>query len=300
MTALRCAALAAVALAALTAPALATSDKGPAPPPGGYTPAGLGEALTKLGYDAKPQNGAPGSYVIKVDRGYPIHYRVSLSSDLTYLWMSVRLSEVGDPARMNPEALRRLLEENEKNGPVRFTYNEATRSIEIKSHVGNMEMTPARLRKTIDALDGLIRRQAPLWTLDSLVRIGSVPAEITGPELALLAGEWTVEAVWVGGTPSPADEIAKNNLRLRFAGDKFTITTGGNSSVSDITVDPRGPVKRIDAVQNGVLNAGIYRLEGDKLIIVFASTNGLDRPAGFDVKPGDKSVKYILKRTAQP
>lgn len=111
----------------------------------------------------------------------------------------------------------------------------------------------------------------------------------------LLKGVWRVVALEVGG--KKAEEKEHRSAKLLFEGEQLYAVadeTGGAATVRldasktpheiDLTVRPRNETK-----------AGIYRLDGDKLLLCFPEDPKGTRPAKFQSLPG-KSVLMVLER----
>lgn len=290
--------LAGVVAALLAGTAIAQPEKEVESPPGGYNAAKLGEVLKKMGYDAQPQQ-SPGSYLVTINReGIVYTTRVLVSSDRTNIWITTILDVVPPAVAANPEASRRLLLENETIGPARFTYNGIDSVFHLSQKLGNRAMTPAKLKKAIEENDALARKTAPLWRYEAFVRIGKVPAEVLEPELKKFQGEWTLTESFEAGAKIPDERIKNLKPVIRFDGTKYSLQVGANIDARTIAIDPRGEVGRIDFITTeGSVLTGSYKLEGDVLTIVAPADAKLGRLKDFEMKPGSKNTKLVMKRT---
>src|SRR5262245_46520609 len=113
-----------VLLAALTAATAQDAKPGPTPPPGGYTPAQLGETLKKLGYEPEATGSAKDTFriaITRTDRKITHVLRVD-PVDATVIWCDTTLARFSEKCQPNAEAMRRLLEKNDRIGPAMFSY----------------------------------------------------------------------------------------------------------------------------------------------------------------------------------
>jgi uncharacterized protein (TIGR03067 family) len=104
-------------------------------------------------------------------------------------------------------------------------------------------------------------------------------------ELERFTGTWQGVSVVRDGKDVPKPEAEA--VRLVVAGEKYTLTEGGEMIEGTHTLDPTKKPKQIDAVRTkgpgkGEKMAGIYQLSEDAFVVCFA-TPGKDRPA--EIKP---------------
>jgi uncharacterized protein (TIGR03067 family) len=285
----------------LAAAAVATAQDakpGPTPPPGGYTLAQLGETLKKLGYEPEAIGNAKDSFRIAITRNdRKITYTLWIDSvNAAVIWCDTVLARFSDKCQPNAEALRRLLEENDRIGPSVFNYDKADRSLFLSGPIPNQDLTPAALRKAIDACDETARKAEPLWRFCNLVRLSTVPADVAGPAIAALQGEWTAVELVNLGTTVPKEQLAQ--LSIRFDGDRMYASNGQMKITTTVVVDPRRQPAAIDMITaEGAIELAIYQLDGDTLTIVFRP-NHKPRATGFEIKPGEQMSKMVLKRKA--
>ena len=268
-----------------------------APPPGGYTPAQLVEALTKLGYEPTVYGAKKDRCWISLNRGdYRTTVNFSFATDLTLLWMDCPLSTVAFPAQAPAKALRQLLEENERISPAHFVFDDSDKRFHLQQAKGNRDWTPVKLRKEIEKFDDLLRKKEPIWRIDNFLRLAPVADEITRPEMANLQGTWKLVEGSNGGVVTPPEQLAKANVMVTIKGNRLTSGAEPNKQEWTFHLDPNHQPRAADFIgSKDRVEAGIYKLEGDKLTIHLSSI-GVERPANFDVAPGDKRSILVLVR----
>ena len=99
-------------------------------------------------------------------------------------------------------------------------------------------------------------------------------------ELAKFTGTWKGVSVVRDGKDAPKEEAEA--ARLVVAGEKYTLTTGGETIEGTHKLDPAKTPKEIDAVRSKGPNAGekllgVYHLTGDTFVVAFAAP-GKERP----------------------
>jgi uncharacterized protein (TIGR03067 family) len=123
--------------------------------------------------------------------------------------------------------------------------------------------------------------------------------EAAKKDLARLQGEWLMVSGTADGYPIPAEMIPYSKRVCK--GDEITATVGGQLVLkAKITIDPSKQPKTIDydvsdGPTKGKKHLGIYELDGDTLKSCFGAP-GVERPADFVSKPGDKRTSTVWKR----
>jgi uncharacterized protein (TIGR03067 family) len=118
-------------------------------------------------------------------------------------------------------------------------------------------------------------------------------------EVKKLAGTWIGVSGEETGKKAPEKEIKQ--LKLVFAGDKFTATAGGKLVMKgSVRVDPARKPKTIDLVsdgprQKGKISPGIYELDGDTLRLCLVDT-GAERPKEFSTDGAEGRHLLVYKR----
>jgi uncharacterized protein (TIGR03067 family) len=108
-----------------------------------------------------------------------------------------------------------------------------------------------------------------------------------------LQGTWAVVSGERNGKPIP-EEMVKN-VKLAFAGDKFTIHNKDRKTEGTFKLIPDKKPKQIDVDMGGQLAKGIYELDGDTLKIAHGEA-GAPRPKEFSTKEGSRVAVVVLKR----
>jgi uncharacterized protein (TIGR03067 family) len=108
------------------------------------------------------------------------------------------------------------------------------------------------------------------------------PKELTDQER--LQGEWVLVGLDVREKLVPAEKLAGTTLLIRK--DKYTTVVKKKEYPTTFTLDPKQDPKHIDMLipdDSGApqLSKGIYKIEGDKLIICRGQAPGGDRPRNF-------------------
>jgi uncharacterized protein (TIGR03067 family) len=129
-----------------------------------------------------------------------------------------------------------------------------------------------------------------------LAVVGGTAAQDKKTDKELFQGDWKVVTVQVGGKDL-RDQLPRKVVT--FSGDKVTVMGD-----AEYKLDPSKTPKQIDVTvgegpddgpdQKGT-HPGIYKLDGDKLVIHQAQP-GQDRPTGFESKEGTKTLLLTLER----
>jgi uncharacterized protein (TIGR03067 family) len=112
-------------------------------------------------------------------------------------------------------------------------------------------------------------------------------------------GNWTVQKMVRQGQDAPEDRMKE--LRVAFEGDKFLVKRGDKVAETSIfTLDETKNPKTINMQPANSTEKrpaqGIYKLEGEKLSMIWRKEGG-ERPADFDAaKAGRDAVFIVLER----
>jgi uncharacterized protein (TIGR03067 family) len=118
-------------------------------------------------------------------------------------------------------------------------------------------------------------------------------------ELAKFTGTWNGVSVVTDGTESPKAEAEGH--RLVVAGEKYTLTAGGQEIEGTHKLDPTKTPKEIEAVRTkgphkGEKMLGIYELTDDLFRVCFAAPGKTERPKEFKSTPGSGHRVLVFKR----
>lgn len=117
-----------------------------------------------------------------------------------------------------------------------------------------------------------------------------------------LVGEWEVESITSNGTQTNTG----SGLRYSFTEDgKWLISRNGKEMSPaihrEVTTDPKPDPPTVDLVtarpggpESRMI--GIYKIEGDTLMICGTRTKGGDRPTKFEAPEGSGNILYVLRR----
>jgi uncharacterized protein (TIGR03067 family) len=115
-----------------------------------------------------------------------------------------------------------------------------------------------------------------------------------------IQGEWKVVSAKKAGRDAGDDGPNHVGKTMTFSADKLMFS--GENLEAEYKLDPAKDPKQIDVTplngapeEKGKLFSGIYKLDGDKLVIHFAHA-GQDRPTTFESKAGSQAILLELER----
>ncbi|MBA2226976.1 TIGR03067 domain-containing protein [Thermogemmata fonticola] len=137
------------------------------------------------------------------------------------------------------------------------------------------------------------------WILMSLAAVGTDPARSQVPPLPsgdaqAILGIWEVTALEISGRP----ESDKNYrwTTFVFTADKLVLREGFNPPVEfTYVLDPSATPKTIDLTVRGHTARGIYKLEGDELVLCLSM--GGPRPTSFSTRGRNDTEMFTLRRS---
>ncbi len=117
-------------------------------------------------------------------------------------------------------------------------------------------------------------------------------------EKAALKGKWQVVTLEDSDGKTPEEETRK--MRASITDSVISTKQGKDDSQGEYTIDPtKNPkeidIKLLDGPEKGKWVKGLYRIDGDTLVICSADP-GEDRPKEFKVAKGSNSVLITFKR----
>jgi uncharacterized protein (TIGR03067 family) len=116
-------------------------------------------------------------------------------------------------------------------------------------------------------------------------------------------GEWVMVGLEVREESVPTEKLAGTTLVIKK--DKYTTVVKKKEYPVTFTLDPKQDPKHIDMmIPNGSgtpqLSKGIYKFEGDKLIICRGQAPGGDRPRSFVSSSKDDAFVVTWGRKPKP
>jgi uncharacterized protein (TIGR03067 family) len=146
-------------------------------------------------------------------------------------------------------------------------------------------------------------RAIPLACLLALA--GTLAAESPkGPtDLEKLQGEWVLVGLEVREATVPAEKLAGTTLVIRK--DKYTTVVKKKEYPVTFTLDPTKDPKHIDMLIPDAAGKpqpakGIYKLDGDKLVICRGQAPGGERPRNFVSSATNDTFVVTWERKAGP
>ncbi|QJW99117.1 TIGR03067 domain-containing protein [Frigoriglobus tundricola] len=124
--------------------------------------------------------------------------------------------------------------------------------------------------------------------------------EAAQKQLQKLQGKWKVVKLCAKGMEyQPAE--GDRDLIAEFKGRKFSFTgvEKGEVVAIDSLADPKClDMKCLEKGRTGVVDEGIFKLDGDTLTICFYQGEGKNRPTSFDAPKEPGTVMAVFKRVA--
>jgi uncharacterized protein (TIGR03067 family) len=127
-----------------------------------------------------------------------------------------------------------------------------------------------------------------LLIIPAIVLIAAEPEKKPKTDLDKLQGEWIMTALEVDGVAVPSEKLEGSTLTIKD--NKYIVTTKKSKHEVTIQLDESKDPKTIDmAFPDGANEAkigkGIYKIDGDKFILVRAQSTENERPTSFGTWP---------------
>lgn len=128
--------------------------------------------------------------------------------------------------------------------------------------------------------------------------------EAAQKELKKLQGKWkAVKMITSMGEKEPDTNDA--GMILEFKGRR--VSAEGKEQAEVAAIDPATDPKCIDlsvlmdegSLKKGTIFEGIYKIDGDTLILAIHASEGKSRPANFDAPKEERSVVIVLKKVQE-
>jgi len=124
------------------------------------------------------------------------------------------------------------------------------------------------------------------------IEVKELPPSPPLDDHARLQGDWVAESGEVAGKQLPPVKVEST---LRFQRNKLSMTwPGGKDDDLTFELDTKADPKKIDVISSKKRDLGIYRFDGDRLVLGIGDPN--DRPADFTTKAGTNRQVIVFKR----
>jgi uncharacterized protein (TIGR03067 family) len=133
----------------------------------------------------------------------------------------------------------------------------------------------------------------PLW-LSLALGVTAPALKDPPPKASPLVRRWAATELVINGRPDPQAQ----GLEYDFTAEgRWAIYRDGQplDGLRRYAADPKARPAAIDLTENAATYPGIFKVEGDTLVVLFPTNTKGDRPAGSD-GPGAGQMKVVLKR----
>ena len=119
-------------------------------------------------------------------------------------------------------------------------------------------------------------------------------------DLDRMQGSWRIASAEASGRPVPAE--AYKAVRLVIEGEqlKWQGFAGGGPPACKLKLEPTAKPKEFDAIaeegDRGLSLQGIYKFDGDRLVLSFTNAGRQRRPNSFVTFEGATWLVYVLER----
>ena len=261
----------------------------------------IGKLLKDLGYE--PLSLSETVHQVSVSReGWKVHIMVSLTGEGDRLWLECKFAPIAQPQTVPASAWLKLLEENERISPAHFSFDKSDKRIHLYKAFDNVGITPARLKKELDAFDAIVRRTQNIWRIENFEAIETLlvlPRAVEEPKTPVsFEGKWRLVRFETKGESITEEQLSTRKLHASIADDRAIIKIGpGPERKLRLKLDASQKPKRIDFIDDtdDKVEAGIYIIETGLLTICVAGPSE-DRPRQFATDPKNKHWLLVLRR----
>jgi uncharacterized protein (TIGR03067 family) len=270
----------------------------PVPPSGAVDSENLGKRLKEAGFE--PRSLSDDVFQISVERdSWKVHIMVSAPAENERIWLECKFAPIADPDSVPPAAWRKLLEENERISPAHFTFDKSDKRVHLYKGIRNHDVSPARLKKEIDAFDAVARRTHSIWKAENFAPVDVIPVPrvaASAEDLATLKGKWRTVRMETNG--EAVNEVRLRDLKRSYSidGDVAVVhMANGNVRKFKLKIDSTAKPKHIDFIdEKDGMERGIWAIENGLLSICIAAGTE-ERPLQFLTSVKDKNVRFVLK-----
>jgi len=140
-------------------------------------------------------------------------------------------------------------------------------------------------------------------TIVALFLLAPLQAEEKPADLKKLDGTWRMEKLTRTGVDTARSPLFDATWILKDG--KVTYTDGKVTRKHEIKIDSSKNPMTIDFVylegdNKGKKSLGIYKLEGENMLVLCWGEPGKERPTKFETKPGENTFVQVLMRQKKP
>jgi hypothetical protein len=231
---------------------------------------------------------------------YRIFVRVVVTTDGRYLYVTTSGKRIERPAEMPARFWKRLLVQNDgtSSAGMFWTFYKADRALELLHHLPNRGVTPAKLRKAINALHDLAKKNDEIWATKEPDFVPIVDSPADAKERSKLEGRWETFGLISAGVKATKEQIEKDTK-----GKKLEIVFGKSGGTLQLAtllpfVSRFGPEVGRMAIYVGdakTLMMARYKLEKDVLLFCW-DANGVEYPPTFESTRANGFYRLEMKR----
>lgn len=262
-------------------------------PKGVLTKESLLEMLTNLGYEPTVEGNNKDVYRVKISRAsFRSNFTITLSGDAAELWFVCYVLHLGHPEDAPAPALLKLFED-QLNMRSAFNYDPSSKWLFLFCAIDNRDISPAILRKSVDAFDRSVETTYPHWNAQVLQPIRVVDSEAAKATRQKLQGTWKGVTHVLDGQST---DLSNRSVLITFTDKKLVLNVDGTTTSATLVFPENQGANAFDfAYDAGGLENGILKLEGNTLTLCTAG-NKKPRPTSFTAEAGAGNTLLILKK----